>query len=41
MYQTQCGYMLADAQTAANTMRTLFKVMRTSALEIEAGHKRR
>ncbi|KAK5128697.1 hypothetical protein LTR85_000030 [Meristemomyces frigidus] len=41
VYSQQCGYVLTDAETAKNNMRAVFKVMRTSALEAEGGHRGR
>ncbi|KAK4550788.1 hypothetical protein LTR36_000368 [Oleoguttula mirabilis] len=41
VYSQQCGYVLTDAETARNNMRAVFKVLRTSALDAEGGHKGR
>ncbi|EMC94579.1 hypothetical protein BAUCODRAFT_552473 [Baudoinia panamericana UAMH 10762] len=41
VYSQQCGYVLNDAETAKTNMRTIFNVMRTSALEAEGGRKGR
>ena len=40
VYAQQCGYVLADAQHAHNTMRTLLKVVKTAQLDSDA-HKAR
>lgn len=41
VYSQQCGYVLADAQTAGNSMRALLKVVRgDKELDPEAGKAR-
>ncbi|KAI9873277.1 MAG: hypothetical protein M1830_000588, partial [Pleopsidium flavum] len=40
VYSQQCGYVLADAQSAQNNMRALLKVIRTAQLDPDAGKAR-
>ncbi|CAK4034916.1 unnamed protein product [Lecanosticta acicola] len=39
VYSQQCGYVLADAETARNSIRAIFKVMQQAALEPEGRTK--
>lgn len=41
VYSQQCAYVLTDAEAARNNMRAVIKVIRTSALDAEGGHKGR
>lgn len=41
VYAQQCGYVLSDAESARNSMKAVFKVLRASALDAEGGHKAR
>ena len=41
VYSQQCGYVLADAETAENNMRAMFKALQSSGLEPEGQHKGR
>lgn len=40
VYSQQCGYVLADAQTAQSNIRALLKIVRTAQLDPEAGKAR-
>ena len=40
MYLQQCGYVLADAQEAHNTIRMLLRTVEDAALDPEAGKAR-
>ncbi|KAK4569561.1 R8 protein [Recurvomyces mirabilis] len=41
VYSQQCGYVLADAETAKNNMRAMCKALQSSGLEPEGQHKGR
>ena len=41
VYSQQCGYVLADAQSAQNNLLQLLRVTRTSELDPEAGRTTR
>ena len=40
VYSQQCGYVLTDVEAARNSMRAMFKSLKTSELD-EQGHKGR
>ena len=40
VYLQQCGYVLADAQAAQNSLRALIKSSRNDDLDLEAGKSR-
>ena len=40
VYSQQCGYVLADAQTAGNNIRALLKLVKANELDPEAGKAR-
>ncbi|KFY88214.1 hypothetical protein V500_06496 [Pseudogymnoascus sp. VKM F-4518 (FW-2643)] len=40
VYNQQCGYVLHDAQTAQNNLRTLLKVVKNNAIDLDAGAAR-
>lgn len=41
VYAQQCGYVLTDAEAARTGMRTVFKALKTDALDAVGGHKGR